>query len=372
MMFLASMAATGISGAGIPTAVRANADAVTSTVTVGESPYGIGRKLSGPQTYVTNNGANTMPALGLDLLPPGRPGAPSAVDGDASATVTVSPPTSGGAPDSYTVTASPDGPSCTVNGVSGSCVVTGLTNGLTYSFTATATNSAGTSAPSAPSNPVTLRLTPIDIYYFSLGGPATLGDPTGPEVDNGRFGGAYRNYGRGTIYWSPTTFSHLNKGAIRSAYSAQGWENGPLGYPTSDETGPLRNGGVYQSFQGGTIHWSPATGAHITKGAIAAAWAAQNWENGTLGYPTSDEIGPLSNGGVYQSFQGGTIYWSPATGAHVNAGAIRTAYAAQNWENGSLGYPTTNEYPMCGGAAQDFQAGRITWTPTGGTAITRG
>jgi uncharacterized protein with LGFP repeats len=391
MTGLASVAAAGLSGIGIPTALNPHGtgvhvghngpgafsviDPITSSVfraaSLAAFPFAVAVNQPATFSNVTNSGVNTTSAASWGYMPPGRPGAPVAVEGVSSATVSVAPPSAGGAADSYTVTASPDGATCTVPGESGSCVVKGLINGLTYSFTATATNSAGTSPPSAPSNPVTLRLTPIDIYYFSLGGPAALGDPLGPEADNGRFGGAHRDYGRATIYWSPTTFSHVNSGAIRSAYAAQGWENGPLGYPTSDEIGPIRDGGAYQSFQGGMIYWSPATGAHVNTGAIRSAYSAQGWENGYLGYPTTNEVRGLRDGGAYQSFQGGTIYWSPATGAHPNTGAIRAAYAAQGWENGYLGYPTSDAYSICGGAAQDFQGGRITWTAAGGTAVTR-
>jgi len=97
---------------------------------------------------VTNNSTN--------ITVPGTPGTPTAVAGNAQATVTVSAPTSGGTPTSYTVTASPGGATCTVTGASGSCTVTGLTNGTAYTFTSTATNSGGTSASaSAASNSVT-------------------------------------------------------------------------------------------------------------------------------------------------------------------------------------------------------------------------
>jgi hypothetical protein len=105
---------------------------------------------------VTNNSTN--------ITVPGRPGTATAVAGNAQATVTVSAPTTGGTPTSYTVTASPGSATCTVTGASGSCTVTGLTNGTAYTFTSSATNISGTSVdtstassaitPSAPVAPV--------------------------------------------------------------------------------------------------------------------------------------------------------------------------------------------------------------------------
>ncbi|GAA5194001.1 hypothetical protein GCM10023346_20420 [Arthrobacter gyeryongensis] len=196
-----------------------------------------------------------------------------------------------------------------------------------------------------------------------------LGYPTSNEIGGLTNGGVYQTFQHGVIHWSPATGAHITRAAIDAAWAAQNWENGPLGYPTSNEIGGLTNGGVYQTFQHGVIHWSPATGAHITRAAIDAAWAGLNWENGILGYPTSDEITGLKNGGVYQNFQFGVIYWSAGSGAHSNAGAIRAAYASQGWENGRLGYPTTNEFAFGAGVAQDYQGGRITWSGAAGTAI---
>ncbi|MEW1804795.1 hypothetical protein AB0313_00130, partial [Pseudarthrobacter sp. NPDC080039] len=90
------------------------------------------------------------------------------------------------------------------------------------------------------------------------------------------------------------------------------FEGGALGYPTTDEVAGLRDGGVYQNYQGGAIIWSPATGAHVSTGVIRGLWAATGFEGGALGYPTTDEVAGLRDGGVYQNYQGGAIIWSPA------------------------------------------------------------
>jgi outer membrane protein OmpA-like peptidoglycan-associated protein len=87
--------------------------------------------------------------------PPNTPGTPTAVAGDASATVTAVAAGSGPTPTSYTVTASPGSATCTITLPATSCVVTGLTNGTSYTFTTTATNGNGTSSASASSSVVT-------------------------------------------------------------------------------------------------------------------------------------------------------------------------------------------------------------------------
>jgi L,D-peptidoglycan transpeptidase YkuD (ErfK/YbiS/YcfS/YnhG family) len=213
----------------------------------------------------------------------------------------------------------------------------------------------------------------ITAKYARTGGPASwLGNPASREVTGLRSGGAYQVFRGGSIYWSAAGGARTIGGAVRSKWAAAGAQNGRLGYPTSDEGRGLRNGGAYQGFQGGRIHWSRATGAHITRGGILSAWAASGYERGVLGYPTSDEIGGLKDGGSYQTFQGGIIHWSPSTGARITRGAIRTAWAGAGSEHGALGYPTSNEYAFSGGAAQNFQGGTITWTAQAGARIVAG
>jgi hypothetical protein len=83
-----------------------------------------------------------------------KPDAPTGVSatsgGDASTTVSWTAPSDGGsAITGYTATSNA-GETC--SSATTSCSVTGLTNGTPYTFTVTATNSIGTSDPSAPSS----------------------------------------------------------------------------------------------------------------------------------------------------------------------------------------------------------------------------
>jgi len=90
---------------------------------------------------------------------PGKPAAPTAVAGDASATVTwvVATDDGGSAITGYTITAVEDATkSCTPTPATAlTCSVTGLTNDTDYTFTLVATNAIGDSVDSDPSTAVT-------------------------------------------------------------------------------------------------------------------------------------------------------------------------------------------------------------------------
>ncbi len=106
------------------------------------------------------------------LSVPGAPTIGTATAGNAQASVAFTAPASdGGSPiTGYTVTSNPGG--LTGSGTGSPITVTGLTNGTAYTFTVTATNAVGTSAPSAASNSVT----PATIPGAPTIGAATAGN----------------------------------------------------------------------------------------------------------------------------------------------------------------------------------------------------
>src|SRR5439155_1668866 len=101
---------------------------------------------------------------------PGVPTAVAASAGNAQASVSwTAPASNGGRPISgYAVTSSPSGKTCTTGGTIG-CTVSGLTNGTSYTFRVTATNSLGSSAPSTASTSTRVDTTPPTVT-----GPAAI------------------------------------------------------------------------------------------------------------------------------------------------------------------------------------------------------
>ena len=162
---------------------------VTTTIDVGPNPYGVAVNPAGTFGYATSQNGDSVSVLGL-LSVSGSPTDVSAIGGNGSATVSWSEPdNNGGASiDSYTVTSSPGGFTCTSDGSTPSCEVTGLTNGTGYTFTVTAHNSVGSSAASSASSSITPEPTvagaPTDVSAVAADGSVTV-SWTAPVSDGG-------------------------------------------------------------------------------------------------------------------------------------------------------------------------------------------
>lgn len=207
----------------------------------------------------------------------------------------------------------------------------------------------------------------INTKYQALGGVnGILGCPTTNELPTPDGVGRFNHFVGGSIYWTAPTGAWSIRGAIRTKWSQLGWETSYLGYPTSDEMVAPDGVGRYQFFQAGSVYWTPTTGARAITGDILSEWGSHGWETGRLGYPTSDELATPDGVGRYNTFEDGSIYWSPTSGAHAIWEPILSEWGSRGWEAGSLGYPTSSPYACNGGVRCEFQKGSLFLdTPTG-------
>lgn len=209
--------------------------------------------------------------------------------------------------------------------------------------------------------------------YDSLGAEAgVLRYPTTDELGTPDRIGRYNHFQGGSIYFSPGTGAWQVGGAVQDKWRDLGWERSFLGYPTSNETGTPDGVGRYNSFAGenGAIYWTPGTGAREIHGAIRTRWTQIGAETGPLGYPSADERGTPDGVGRFSEFSGngGMAYWTPGTGAWEVYGAIRVRWGQLGYERSYLGYPISGEFAVPGGRRSDFQRGYIVWdAATGGT-----
>jgi hypothetical protein len=179
--------------------------------------------------------------------------------------------------------------------------------------------------------------------------------------------GNYQVFSGGTIYWSPATGAHLVLGSILTKYKAVGGPTGSLGFPTTDQVNTAN--GAHNDFAklGGSIYWSSSTGAHVIRNGIRTKWLALGGDKSVLGYPTTDTIDTAP--GAHNDFAklGSSIYYSSATGNHVIRGGIRTKWLAMGAGKSLLGYPTSDTIDAATGAHNDFTGGSIYYSAATGT-----
>lgn len=198
----------------------------------------------------------------------------------------------------------------------------------------------------------------INARYQHLGGPAGwLGFPTTGERVTPDGTGRYVHFENGSIYWTPATGAQEIPGPIFEEWGSLGWERSVLGYPVAPPTDAA--GGQVQQFQNGWIVRNAAGETFPVEGEIARKYGEIDTVNSVLGFPTSGER--KVNGGAFQEFENGNIYWSAATGAHViRYGAIFDHWGTKGWEQGEFGWPTADQAAIpSGGEIVRFQNGTI-------------
>lgn len=161
--------------------------------------------------------------------------------------------------------------------------------------------------------------------WQAMGGAAGFGEPA--DIERPTFDGVGRSQpfsGGKFIVWHPQLGAFEVHGAIAARWLSLGREQ--WAYPTTDELGTPDGRGRFNHFAAmqlaghpvASIYWTPQTAAHEVHGAIRDAWAGQGFERGPVGFPTSDEHGSSVPGGRRNEFEHGFIDWTAQRGAQVH------------------------------------------------------
>ena len=126
-------------------------------------------------------------------------------------------------------------------------------------------------------------------------------------------GGAFAEFESGHIYWrngAPAAYA-IPHGGLFEAFAARGFEKG-IGFPLLRHD--VRDWGGVQSFEKGVLFVVKGGDprGHLVHGAIGKRYAEMGWETGPLGLPTSDEHAIANTDNILQTFQNGTLRWSPS------------------------------------------------------------
>lgn len=221
----------------------------------------------------------------------------------------------------------------------------------------------------SPSTDISLVFGGMNTAYKRLGGPnGGLGSPIADEKA-GPGNGTSQQFAGGVIYWT-SAGGYRVFGALAQVYANSGGPAGSLGYPISDEASHGADR-ASQRFQGALVYWTPSAVRRVF-GGMLTTYLGSGGPSGPLGAPVGDEVTD-GQGGTSQSFEGGTTFWSAATGGKTVMNPIRSIYLAAGGPTGTYGYPV-GEATAFGtdGVSQTFLNGMITTSPTGTQRVSGG
>lgn len=176
-------------------------------------------------------------------------------------------------------------------------------------------------------------------------------DPNGDGTAQ-RFQNGWVHSSLAGTFWSPTS--------VMTAYSAQGWLRGALGWPVAEIScgGPANF--CVQAFAGGAISGLPGGAFAMLPKAVGKAYLDAGGVTGTLGYPVQapQSVTDPNGNGTAQSYEYGWIH-SSGNGAFVTSSVVMTEYSKRGWLRGSLGWPTGPETCDNTSCEQQFAGGPI-------------
>ncbi|NEK96066.1 hypothetical protein GCU67_18125, partial [Modestobacter muralis] len=185
-------------------------------------------------------------------------------------------------------------------------------------------------------------------------------------------GGQSVQFQGGQVLASAATGAHAVAGAMLTDYRAAGGAGGALGLPTADAGRTGDGQATFQHFQGGSLYRTSA-GAVTVPAAVREVWARSGWEHGPLGYPAgaatatagASPAGSVPAGGTTQVFQGGTVYVGQP-GAFPVSRVFEAAVTAVR-DAAPLGWPTAESRGLAaGGSFQTFENGSVYASPATG------
>lgn len=152
--------------------------------------------------------------------------------------------------------------------------------------------------------------------------------------------------------------------AMMAAWEKAGGDGSPLGarkgdvYPAGD--------GFALDFDGGKMFFTPATGAKFVYGPILDKYEMLGGPAGSdLGFPAINEVpglaGPDSRVATFSASDKPVIFWTPDHGAFVVRGAINAAWDKLGSSGGVLGVPVGDETYNGEVSAQKFSGGQVSW-----------
>jgi hypothetical protein len=185
----------------------------------------------------------------------------------------------------------------------------------------------------------------------------------GPGFPWDIYAAAIEKYVRGVPVVAPVPAPN----AIDLQYKATPWLGKKLTTIIEESAPDTR--GKWAKYENGYIYWTPETGARPIPNNLFETWSELGYEGGALGYPIAYHTVLVNETGApigdVQAFERGVLYRKYGQPGFYVTGKIGDAWKAAGFEKSEFGWPTSNEIPFDGGRYQEFEHGRIVWSPDG-------